>query len=324
MRSIIALIITFLTVQQIQAQTYAPDSNSLDKWQKTNDHLEYKIIKGKAGKPLLHGNYMQMHVNQFYSGKMDTVLSDTREAVPRIQVFDSTSMPLAYYHILNQLKTGDSITIRILTEHAFKNNIPEIPPFMEKGKYLHTCVKLLNIFASAQQADSADKAEKKMAKPRIYAKLLANIEKEIAANKDKIEADSKLIENFLFRNKVTAQRTPSGTFIAVTKEGVGKQIDNNCLVTINYTGKLMRTGKVVDSNTMPSFNHVEPLKVDMSEPTAVIWGLYESLLQLKKGTKATLYIPSPLAYGSTGVAPLIQPGDILVFEVKILTVQENR
>jgi FKBP-type peptidyl-prolyl cis-trans isomerase FkpA len=322
MKSVIAFVISFLALQHLQAQKNDASSTSIEKWQVTDDNLEYKIIQRNTGKPIRYGNYMQLQVKQVYSGNTDTILMDTRKTCPTIQLFDSTSVPQPYYNIVRQLKTGDSLTIRMLTEHAFKDTWSTMPAFMEKGKYLYTGIILLNIFESAQLADSADKAEKKIAKPRIYANMIAAIENEIAGNKNKIEADGKLIEAVLLKKNIKASKTSWGTYITVIKEGTGRQIDNNCLVTINYTGKIMKTGKIIDSNTMPSFHHVVPYEIDISEPTTVILGLYDGLLRLKKGTWARLYIPSPLAYGSNGMEPLVKPDEILVFEVKVLTVKE--
>ena len=41
---------------------------------------------------------------------------------------------------------------------------------------------------------------------------------------------------------------------------------------------------------------------------------------MKKGTKATVYIPSSLAYGKNGRAPEIKPDQILVFDMEVLNV----
>ena len=65
---------------------------------------------------------------------------------------------------------------------------------MKKGKYLYTHVKMVNIFETKEQADSANQAETVMAKPRIYKKQFEEIEKELATKKAQLEADTKLIE----------------------------------------------------------------------------------------------------------------------------------
>ena len=52
----------------------------------------------------------------------------------------------------------------------------------------------------------------------------------------------------------------------------------------------------------------------------MIPGVDEGVALLKKGSKATLYLPSPLGYGEQG-PPNIGPNAILVFEVEITDVK---
>ncbi|HMI79971.1 MAG TPA: FKBP-type peptidyl-prolyl cis-trans isomerase, partial [Ferruginibacter sp.] len=50
----------------------------------------------------------------------------------------------------------------------------------------------------------------------------------------------------------------------------------------------------------------------------VILGWTDALLQLKKGSKATVYIPSSLGYGKNGNGPLIKADANLVFDIEVL------
>jgi FKBP-type peptidyl-prolyl cis-trans isomerase len=53
----------------------------------------------------------------------------------------------------------------------------------------------------------------------------------------------------------------------------------------------------------------------------VIKGWSEALQLMNVGSKYRLVIPSELAYGEQGVAPLIQPNSVLVFEVELLAIE---
>ena len=73
-------------------------------FKKGDKGLEYKIISGGNGKALQYGNFMQIHIQQVYNGTKDTILMDSRDFMPRIQLFDSVNTPLAYYKIIKQMK----------------------------------------------------------------------------------------------------------------------------------------------------------------------------------------------------------------------------
>ncbi|MBX2934893.1 MAG: FKBP-type peptidyl-prolyl cis-trans isomerase [Ferruginibacter sp.] len=285
---------------------------------KTKDGVEYKIISKGEGKTVGYGNFIQMHIKQVYNnGTKDTILLDTREMMPRIQVFDSINTPLTYYLILSKMKKGDSLVLRSLTDSVYKRNIQEMPPFMKKGKYLYTLVKMVNIFENQQQADSANKAERAIAKPLMYKKQIEEIEKDLATKKQQAEKDDKLIQEYLTRNNIKAQKTKWGTYIAFTSEGTGEKLNSDNIAVLNYTGRTLDSGKVFDSNTDPKFQHVEPLEVNLGQFGGMILGFTDALLQMKKGTKATIYIPSVLAYGATGRGENIKPNENLIFDIEV-------
>ena len=52
----------------------------------------------------------------------------------------------------------------------------------------------------------------------------------------------------------------------------------------------------------------------------VIKGWDEGIGLLNVGTKATLYIPSTLGYGSRSAGAVIKPNSILVFDVELLEI----
>ncbi len=284
---------------------------------KKADGLEYKIISSGSGKTADYGNFIQIHIKQVYGGTKDTVLMDTRDYMSRIQLLDTVNTPMAYYKVLKQMKKGDSLIIRLLTDTVFKDPQNQMPVFMKKGKYLFTHVKLINIFKTREQADSANLAETALQKPKIYKKQLEEIEKELAGKKAQIEADSKLIEDYLAKNNIKAQKGKWGTFIAISTEGTGEKITNKDVAVVNYTGRTLDSGKVFDSNIDPAFKHAEPYEVKVGELGTIILGWTDALMQLKKGSKATIYVPSSLAYGPGGNGEKIKPNENLMFDMEI-------
>jgi FKBP-type peptidyl-prolyl cis-trans isomerase len=53
----------------------------------------------------------------------------------------------------------------------------------------------------------------------------------------------------------------------------------------------------------------------------MIPGMDEGVALLKKGAKATLYLPSPIAYGAQAAGPDVPPNSILIFDVEITDVK---
>ena len=290
-------------------------------FKKGDNGLEYKIISGSGGKKLAYGNFIQMDITQSYKGdKKDTLLGDSRDYMPRIEAFDSVSTPPAYLKILKEVKKGDSVVIRLLVDSAYKNSSQPLPPYLKKGGYIYTTVKVINIFETKDQADSANKAELKLNSSKIFKKQVAKVVKDLEVNKAQIEMDSKIISGILDKNNIKAIKGSWGTFIDIHTEGTGEQVGNNSVVTVNYTGKTLDSGKVFDSNIDPKFNHAEPYDVPISQVGTVIFGWTDALLKMKKGTKATVYVPSSLAYGKNGNPPKIGPDAILVFDIEVLNV----
>lgn len=302
--------------------TLAALTSCKEGFKKGDNGLEYKIISNGKGQQLKPLNFMQLQITEMYKGSKDTILSDTRETMPRVIGFDSVSTPLAYYKILAQMRKGDSVVVRALTDSLFKSMPERMPPFMAKGKYVYTSVKLLNIFTTVKEADSARDAEAIIAKPRIRKLQLDAVNKELAKEAPQLAADSKIIEDYLAKNNIRATKTKWGVYVAVHNEGTGNKATLDDVITVNYTGKTLDSGKVFDSNIDPAFQHVQPYPVPLGQIGSVIPGWTDGLQELRKGSKATFYIPSSLAYGKSGNQG-IRPGAILVFDVEALNVENE-
>jgi len=102
----------------------------------------------------------------------------------------------------------------------------------------------------------------------------------------------------------------------ISKPGTGPNAAAGQKVTVNYTGINM-AGETFDSNVDPKFNHVEPFNFDLGNHS-VIAGWDEGVALLNKGSKATLYIPSGLAYGPMARGPQIPANSILIFDIELL------
>lgn len=289
-----------------------------ESFKKGDDGIEYKIIADGKGEKVAYGDFMQMNMTQYYqTGKEDSLLMDTRlEQGAMINILDSVNTPIAFYKVLSQLKVGDSMVIRILTDSAFAKSPQGVPPIFKKGHYFLTAIRLTNVYKTREQADSARDAQAKEAAVRAEANA-----KVLLAKEDKIIAD------YLAKNKITAVKTPMGAYVQIIEPGTNPKVDTGMVANVNYTGRTLLENIMFDSNTDPAKGHVEPLPVNLTtDPSLgnnVIDGWKDGIKMLGAGGKAKFYIPSPLAYGTQGAGPDIKPNTILVFDIEVLDVMNK-
>lgn len=120
-------------------------------------------------------------------------------------------------------------------------------------------------------------------------------------------------KNFLAENakKAGVQVTESGLQYVLHAEGEGDKIMPEDTVLVNYKGTLI-DGTEFDANDSTEF-----------VANQVIKGWTEGLGLLAKGGKASLYIPSELAYGKNAPrGSVIKPGSTLLFELEVLDVMK--
>ncbi len=128
--------------------------------------------------------------------------------------------------------------------------------------------------------------------------------------------DEQLLQEYFAKNNIHPVKS-SGLYYVIIKEGVGRQILAGEKVVINYTGRYL-DGRVFDSNTDTAFGKVMPMLVEIGA-RKVIRGWDKGITKLKKGSVATLYIPSGMAYGPDG-NETVPPNTVLIFDVEILNV----
>ena len=142
---------------------------------------------------------------------------------------------------------------------------------------------------------------------RLQAKRQA--EMQAMATKNKAEGEA-----FLAKNKSVkgVQTTASGLQYQVVKQGTGPKPVATDMVKVHYTGMLL-DGTKFDS----SVDRGQPAQFALN---GVIPGWTEALQLMPVGSKYTLWIPSPLAYGDRGTPGPIGPNATLKFEVELIEI----
>ncbi len=147
--------------------------------------------------------------------------------------------------------------------------------------------------------------------------LVASLFLASACKKEETKSDEEIIQNYLRDNGITtAQRQPSGLyFVPVAANPAGLRAVATNTVSVLYTGRLM-DGTVFDASSKQG-NVPISFVLGRSE---VIQGWDEGIALMRKGEKATLLIPSALAYGSRGQGP-IPANAVLRFDVELTDVR---
>ena len=100
-------------------------------------------------------------------------------------------------------------------------------------------------------------------------------------------------------------------------EGKGEPVTSEkATITAHYTGALCKDGTIFQS----SFDFGKPVTFCLDQ---VIVGWTKGVPGMKVGGKRRLVIPSALAYGSVRAAANIPPNSDLVFDIELVSIEEE-
>ncbi len=262
--------------------------------------LEYKIVKqGKGKRKAAAGDHADMFIHVFLD---DSVIFDSRKMYNATKPVPVTIQnPKSNGDLMEGfmlLAAGDSALFRVSVDSMRKAGAPAMPGMKEgSNQKMRYEVQVVSL--------RSDEEEKKM-------------NEEMAAKQTGL--DEKQLQEYFKKNGIKATKTASGLYYTIQQQGSGSNAVAGQTLSVNYTGTLLN-GNKFDSNTDPAFKHTEPFKVEIGKGQ-VIKGWDEGMLLFNKGTKATLYIPSGLAYGGQDRSPQIPAYSILVFQIEILDIQD--
>ncbi|MDT8393966.1 MAG: FKBP-type peptidyl-prolyl cis-trans isomerase [Bacteroidales bacterium] len=139
-------------------------------------------------------------------------------------------------------------------------------------------------------------------------------EQQQAKEEQRKQNEKVLRDKYLSDNNITVEPTASGLYYIENEKGTGKRAMPGNTVYVHYTGRLL-DGTVFDS----SRDRGEPFSFRLGVGQ-VIKGWDEAIAMMNEGGKATLVIPSDIAYGSrdSGKIPAYST---LVFDVELVKVE---
>lgn len=313
---------------------------------KTKSGIEYKIFKkvgnsyerreiGPDGDPTYKdrvGKFLLGHM-RYTTGK-DSVLQNTRRDVgmPVPLPLQELKQKGAPDEALSLLQPGDSAVFRFQVDSLIKPKSGQpVPPFLRKGgnvvlMYVATTNKLITqqeaqaMQPELQKRAMASQMKQRMASPEYQKQMQEQKAAQAKALTEpaavaQFKKDDAVLQDYIKKNNLTVQKTPSGIYYQVLKPGTGPKPTPGQTVSVNYNGTLL-SGKVFDSSDKAG----KPIDFPIGQG-AVIPGWDEGIALLNKGSRAVLLIPSPLAYGARGAGADIPADSPLRFDVELVDVQ---
>ena len=289
MKNLLSLTLLTLSAGVAQAQNKG--------FQQLPSTLEYMIVQDAPGtKKAVPGSIITMHIRTVVndSALFDSYRMNNNEPVPaQIQ---QPSFKGDLMEGLAMLTAGDSAVFRSPADSVFRG---QFPSFVKSGDKVNFFVRMVTVKTQEEY----------------------NKEQEDAAAKQN-GVDDKPLQDYIRNNKLKVEKTKSGLYYVITQKGSGDNAKAGQDVTMNYTGRLL-DGTVFDSNVDPKFGHVQPFNFKLGAGQ-VIKGWDEGVALLNKGAKATLLIPSSMAYGSRAMPggpnnpKGIPANSVLLFDVEMV------
>jgi FKBP-type peptidyl-prolyl cis-trans isomerase FkpA len=294
-------------------------ASSCQKFTKTDGGSEYKIVKDAGGPKAEAGDILAVDLT-LLSDRNDSLINSTYTlGLPQIVSIAPDSIAGMqgtykgdYNSMFKFFGEGDSAIFKLdLDTMAVKTSQPKLD-FADK--FVTIRVKVRKLFKKGQLTDSA-----------MYAQVDTYFKNEIETIK---KAETGKIENYISSKKLTPKKTASGLQYVVTEEGKGNKPALGDTVVVNYTGRLTN-GTLFDTSVKEVYEKsdlrkdpmrtFEPIRFSLGNQP-VIQGWTEALQLLNKGSKATLIIPSSIAYGERPMGDRIPPYAPLVFEIELVDV----
>jgi FKBP-type peptidyl-prolyl cis-trans isomerase len=254
--------------------------------------IDYKIVKDAKGKKTANnGDIMLVHMLWKANDSVHFDSRITYNDQPFPYQIGKPQFPADPVEVLKMLTEGDSVVILVPVD-SFKKSGQKVPG---NGDY-----KMMEFDISV-----------------VAVKTQQELKDEAAAQKIK---DDSLIQDYLKRNKIQAKKTNSGLYYVVEQEGTGEYIRYGQIASVLLIGKTL-DGKVFDANTGPEATSKNVLDVEVGRKH-VLKGWNEGFPYLKKGSKATFYIPSHLAFG-VAAKDKVPPNSVIISHVEVQNVKDD-
>ncbi len=154
-------------------------------------------------------------------------------------------------------------------------------------------------------------------------KRLNQYQKDSIVNAERIARWKTEVENIMAytQKQGLTMQLDSGTGIRVqfhsrAETDTAKAIHENSIVKFHFIARLFDDTEFYNTYTMGQPQVVRVIR-DQFQPI----GMYDMLIKMKEGEKATFILPYDLGFGAKGIEGMVPPFSTLVYEINILKVE---
>ncbi len=265
---------------------------------KTESGLRYKFLKQSPIKDLPDiGEYVQCYYS-INNSEDSTILSIFGKTPDRILLSQPTHKGGDIMEALSIMSEGDSAQFLISADSFYLITRQEmaLPDYVKRGTDLKFTIKM-DRRLTKYQVDSLINVEK-IAR---WNEEINNIITYTRKNGLTMQLDSATGLRMQFHQKMPDS-------VRMVREGG--------VVKFHFIGKLMDGTEFYNSYTMG-----QPQTVKVSREQFQPIGMYEMLMKMREGEKATFILPYDLAFGAKGVEGMIPPFSTLIYELNVLKVE---
>lgn len=278
---------------------------------------KFTVIKTGDGVASKSGEILAM--NFLFKDAKDSVWNDSRKSPFPAMVMVQDSIPGndPILEVFKMLTKGDSVTLKVAAASLFEKTFQtQLPPGVDPTNEFTFEIGVIDIMSEEEARQfQTDIMTKENEKARL-------------AEAEQLAKDTVVIASRLKEAGIKAQKTVSGISYVVTKTGTGENAKAGQTVSVHYAGYML-DGTCFDTsiadvakkhNLFNVMNPYTPIEFVLGT-RQVIAGWEEALTLMNKGSKMTVYIPSPLAYGSRKRSEVIVENSILKFDMELVDVK---
>jgi FKBP-type peptidyl-prolyl cis-trans isomerase FkpA len=267
--------------------------------QPTASGIYFLETKKGAGKAPEKDAYITAHYTVYLLGSQEKLFSTVDRGEPIDFKYGSQFENEGFQEIIGMMREGGKANAIVPSSMAFgeKGAGSVVPPFST----LYYDIELIKVMSNQEWENK--KAEKEAKKQ--------------AENAQKEKEETSIIQKYMKDNNITPTTTlPSGLIYVEKQAGTGPKPIDGKKVKVHYTGKLFN-GTEFDS----SVKRGQPYEFVLGRKN-VIEGWDLGIALMNEGGKATLIVPSKLAYKDRGAGDIIPPFSPLVFDVELVETEK--